>query len=734
MVLSFPMFNIYPLTFIAFIPMALIVYSNIKFKRLFFSFAVFVFVFFGILLFWVAAFMLKSAPLYVAIVSVLFILVALSMFYTLTAVVAKVLIIRFPKIRWLILPSCFAILEYMRTVGFLGFPWGLIGYSQWKFIYFIQIADLFGVIGVGFVLYLANSILADIICKYYENRYTFYQTYMKFPGCFTNNLMVLIILFVLIFSYGIYQINGRYYEYNIAMKKVDIAMVQKSFDPNHVGSAIYTGEPALQGATGFRKFIESLVLNPDIFVNEETPDGATQNSMVFTTRMANLAKEAAKENPSMIVFCESALRSSYQYYEPSIAENISNMDFYKISNPSFYNVYTMYDAIVSTGSYYLLGSSLIYPNTNTNTSGRYTYYNGANFIGTNGSIIEVYGKIKLVPFGEAYPFQDSKFFRNTPPFSYLINFIYKSLESANVAGWGKWHDTTVFEHPTDDYTFSTPICYESAFGDFTRHFVKNGAGVIITITEDAWSYKDSSLWQHFTMGVFRAIENRRDFLQNGNSGVTGHIDAFGHVIYTMEEWKPGYSVAEVKINESTTIYTKYGEWFVILIAIFLALLFTLTTILIIINKSKEFYTFAKGQVIIVKYKIEAKVENIKKMANVQDSNAQVEETEEVENDDDDYNGNEYNESLDSSEDLVEEDDSGYDENICDIDNLQKDDLNTALENDAQTDNTQDEDNSSIDLKNDDINNIDDDNEGASQSYQMFRSYNDTDDDDEETTN
>ncbi len=674
MVLSFPMFNVYPLAFVAFIPMAIILYSDINFKKLFFSFAVFVFTFFGILLFWVTAFMLKSTPIFIAILTLFSILVALTLFYTITASISKFLVKCFPKIRWLIVPSCFAVFEYMRTVGFLGFPWGSIGYSQWKFTYFIQVADLFGVIGVGFIIYLVNAIFADIIVKYRGNKNLFYETYMRFPNCFTNNFTVMLLILVLVFAYGIYQINGRYYEYNIAMKKVDIALVQKAFDPNHISSEVYTGKPALQGATGFRKFIESLILNPNVFVNEEEPDGNIPNSTILTKRMDALAREAAKKNPSMIVFCESALRSSYQYYEPSIAENIDNMDFYKISNPSFYNVYLMYDSIISTSNYYLLGSSLIHPNTNTNSSAKYTYYNGANFINTNGSIIDTYGKMKLVPFGEAYPFQDSEFFRKVPPFSFLVNFIYKSLEAANVAGWGKWHDTIAFEHPEDDYKFGTPICYESAFGDFTRRFVNNGAGVIVTITDDAWSYKDSSLWQHFTMGVFRAVENRRDFLQNGNSGITGHIDAFGHIVYTMEEWKPGYSIAEVRINEATSIYTKFGEWLVAILAIFVGVLFVVALISFIIKRIKQFCSFVKGQVIILKYKIDSKIESKKNKRKSIDEDSDIDDDYSKDyDDDDDDNQVENNDKLElttNSDDSKDNVESSEDSNSIteDIDN------------------------------------------------------------------
>lgn len=660
MILAFPMLNIYPLAFIAFVPMAIIIYSDIKIRKLVLAFFLYTYMFLGVIIFWIAAFMLKSTPLYIAIISLISVLAITSVYYITAAVVARFIVKQFPKIRWLVVPVCFAIAEYMRTLGFLGFPWGLIGYSQWKFLYFIQVADLFGVIGVGFIIYLINAIFADMVVKYRENKTQFYETYMKLPNCFTSNFIIVIVLFVLIISYGVYQINGRRYEYNIAMREVDIAMVQKAFDPNHSSSAIYTGEAALQGSTGFKQFIESLILDPTVFQNEEESDGKTRNSTILTMRIDALAREAAKEDPSMIVFCESAIRSSYQYYEPSIAENLTNMDSYKVTNPSFYNVYLMYDSIVSTGKYYLLGSYLMYPNTNTNSSAKYTYYNGANFINTNGSIMDSYGKMILVPFGEAYPFQDSKFFKETPPFSYLVSFIYKSLEAANVAGWGRWHDTIAFEHPDDDYKFGVPICYESAFGDFTRRFVNNGAEVIITITDDAWSYKDSSLWQHFSMGVFRAIENRRDFLQNGNSGITGHIDAFGHVLYTMDAWKPGYSIAKVKLNESTSIYTKHGEWLVKLLAIFLLALFLLAVILFFKAKAKDIYTFIKGQIIILKYKVNAKLDYIKSKYVKEKPDSDNEELEDDEGgNEEDVENDEENSITDTSEDT---------KNVKDIDN------------------------------------------------------------------
>lgn len=567
MILAFPMTNFYIFAFIAFAPMMAIIFKNVSAKQIIISFTVFVFVFFGVLLFWVAAFMLKATPVPVAIVSLLFILVLFSFYYSLTAIIAKTLSEKFPKMRWIIAPACFTILEYMRTIGFLAFPWGLIGYSQWKFLYFIQFADLVGVLGVGFVIYFVNAVIADFSIKYQAKNYD----YLKSRNFLTSNIALTFALLILIFSYGFYKLTARYHEYKIGASETKIALVQKSFDPNHIYSEIYTGQPALDNLEGIQNLATKILLNPGIFSNKEKPDWVTPNSSIIAGRITSLAREAALQKPSMTVFCEAAVEYSYQYYRPFITGNEKKIENGNPITP-LYDIYLIYQSALSTDNYYLLGTPIIKPNENS-VSGRdkYLYYNGALLIDKKGDVIKEYGKMKLVPFGEEYPFVENEFLKKTPPFSFLVDFLYKQLELAGTAGWNKWKDKTIFEHP-DGYKFAASICFESAFGDFTRHFVRNGADMIIVMTDDAWSYKNTALWQHFSMAVFRAVENKRDTMQNANSGVSAHIDAFGNIKTILPTWKPGYAVADVKINEGMTIYTKYGEWFVLLLAVFIAAL------------------------------------------------------------------------------------------------------------------------------------------------------------------
>lgn len=60
-------------------------------------------------------------------------------------------------------PCFWVSLELLRTYAFSGLPWSLLGYSQYRHIDVIQIADHFGVYGVSFLIVLVNLALAELL-------------------------------------------------------------------------------------------------------------------------------------------------------------------------------------------------------------------------------------------------------------------------------------------------------------------------------------------------------------------------------------------------------------------------------------------------------------------------------------------------------------------------------------------------------------------------------------------
>ncbi|WP_020004900.1 apolipoprotein N-acyltransferase [Brachyspira innocens] len=570
--LAFPPLNFFPISFIALVPLNIIIYKSDKLRYYVISASIFVLVFFGYLLMWVTAFMLKETEAIVSFLTLFTILfLIIFLFYFPAMLLSGFLSKKLPEFRFITVPLVFTFMEYMRNVGYLGFPWGIIGYSQWNFSLFLQSADIFGVLGISFFVYFCNSVIAHYLLFFAERNISKKYQYKKpyIPA------IIFISSFILILIYGAVKINIEESKRTL-QPKTRIALIQKSFDPNVYWNNIYTGEPYRKNSKGIQGFAEKFLLKPEKFQSEEKPDGVTQNGTVSVRRIAKLARDASLSKPSLIVYPESVTLDSYGYY---INEYKEIFDYGLVSNsiyPGIYNTYILYDMIRYTQTYHLLGTTIIKEDTNENAYNPYKYYNGMEFINDRGNVIGEYSKIKLVPGGESYPFQDNEFLLNTFPFKNIISFMYAQFDKAGANRWDRGRSITVFNHP-NGYTFTGVICFESAFGDFVRKFVYNGAQTLAVITEDAWSYSDESLLQHFYMSVFRAVENRRDIVHNGNSGVTGHISSTGKIISTLPFWKPDYMVANVALNSDITIYTRFGEWFVFLCFIgILVLLFFAT--------------------------------------------------------------------------------------------------------------------------------------------------------------
>ncbi|MEJ2025568.1 MAG: apolipoprotein N-acyltransferase, partial [Deltaproteobacteria bacterium] len=69
--------------------------------------------------------------------------------------------VRRSRFKLLLLPTFWVALEYLRSILLTGFPWCLLGYTQYKALPVIQVATLFGVYGVSFFIVLVNTFLFD---------------------------------------------------------------------------------------------------------------------------------------------------------------------------------------------------------------------------------------------------------------------------------------------------------------------------------------------------------------------------------------------------------------------------------------------------------------------------------------------------------------------------------------------------------------------------------------------
>ena len=78
----------------------------------------------------------------------------------------------YPKLTFLLAPFVWISMEYILTYILTGFPWCLLGYSQFKNIFFIQLASIAGIYGLSFFLVLFQSMF--VLSIKFRKRYPFF--------------------------------------------------------------------------------------------------------------------------------------------------------------------------------------------------------------------------------------------------------------------------------------------------------------------------------------------------------------------------------------------------------------------------------------------------------------------------------------------------------------------------------------------------------------------------------
>lgn len=182
--------------------------------------------------------------------------------------------------------------------------------------------------------------------------------------------------------------------------------------------------------------------------------------------------------------------------------------------------------------------------TSSNTRG-YFLYNSASFVSPQGEFVGRYDKMHLVPFGEYVPFK------------YLFFFAQNLLHEAGTFDAGQTRSLFY----VNGHRYGTFICYESIFADEVRQFVRNGADVLINISNDGWYGDTSAPWQHLNMVRMRAIENHRWILRATNTGVTASIDPYGRVVAAAPRHVRTSIHVRFGYENDLTFYAAHGDWF-----------------------------------------------------------------------------------------------------------------------------------------------------------------------------
>lgn len=178
--------------------------------------------------------------------------------------------------------------------------------------------------------------------------------------------------------------------------------------------------------------------------------------------------------------------------------------------------------------------------------GEQHFYNRAYLLTPAGRVAGAYDKAHLVPYGEYVPLR--RFFP----------FIGKMVPM--VGDFAEGPPGKVLPLPEGDV--GTLICFESIFPDLSRAMVQNGAKLLVNITNDAWFGTTSAPYQHLSMAVVRAVENRVSLARAANTGFSAFVTPDGRIIWRSNLFVPAARVTSLPLGPGGSFYSRFGDVFV----------------------------------------------------------------------------------------------------------------------------------------------------------------------------
>lgn len=408
--------------------------------------------------------------------------------------------------------------SYLSQSWFAGYPYGTVAYALYNYRVLIQIAELFGIWGITFMMVFPQAFLGNWFCDRFSKTDNSARgesaavcqglwKHILFHGV---SLTVYCVLLIAQLVYGIVSIN--FWKNAEPDTSFRVATVQHNADSWKGGYDTYK-----------RNFIN----------------------------LEKMSLEAILQKPDMIVWSETAFVPSVNWYTNYPYEGNdegANFDYLR-------KIQGLVDDFVTFGTE--LGTPLLTGNPSSVIADEslppYDEEGNWNKLDYNSVILFDEGKIKqtyfkqhLVPFTEHFPYEKQ------------LPLLYKILKANDYHWWEKGSEAVVFE-TSNGIRFSTPICFEDVFGDVCAGFIENGADLLINMTNDSWSGSEAAERQHMAMAVFRTVENRRTMLRGTNSGMTCLITPDGKIQGEMIPFKMGHKIWEVPVYSSdtfgTTLYT-----------------------------------------------------------------------------------------------------------------------------------------------------------------------------------
>ena len=432
---------------------------------------------------------------------------------------------RSPSFRILYFAALYTLYEWVKSAGFLGYPWGTVSSAMFRWPIIMQLSSITGTYGITFIILFFNGLAAEALDLYYGNRQLEKRRFDEVAAL----SKVFGLLFILIFIHGVYQ----YGKNRKPVKELTAIMVQQNSDPWKENSD------------------DESILTSQRLTKEKI------NELSMTGRKADL-----------VVWSEGCLKHAFPGAEAYYSWNPSEKDL--SSFVSEINVPCIFGGSVVRKS--LIGGDL--------ERERKEYFNAALLYDADGKYRGYYAKNHLVPFAEALPFMEIPIIHDfmktvvgisagwtagdqyvyfNVPCRVTENYRLPAVKDINLNQ--SYSEQKKEENLPYTVRVSTPICFDDAFTDIMRPLFLNGTELFINITDDSWSLKKSSEIQHFAIAAYRAIEYRTTLVRSTNAGYSVVLDPSGKIIADLPLYEEASLVTDIPVfKRQITTYARFGNW------------------------------------------------------------------------------------------------------------------------------------------------------------------------------
>lgn len=244
-------------------------------------------------------------------------------------------------------------------------------------------------------------------------------------------------------------------------------------------------------------------------------------------RLRSLTREAAREQPDLIVWPESAVNGFA--FTRALQRSVA-------------------DVAHAVGAPILLGSADFgkFAKAADDAAKRIEFKNQAFLVLPDGTTQGPYTKNRLVPFGEYMPFES----RLSWP-RWLI-----AHQRHGIAGVAPG----LFQG-RDGVMIGVVICWENYFTELVRRLAQHEAAVIVQLSNDADFGASAEPAQHNAASILRAVEYGRPWVQVSANGPSLFIDPHGRIIESLGPIGASrWAVRAIPGVTATTLYGRFGLW------------------------------------------------------------------------------------------------------------------------------------------------------------------------------